>query len=254
MAARERVEQRRFAGVGIAGEGHGRHPRPRAAAAVQRPTTLHGGELRAHLADARGKHSLIEFQLRFAAAPLRGTADLAPASTTASATDAALPVQVGPTPHEARLGMGELRELHLQMALVGAGPIREDVQDQFRARHHPALEASLEVALLRRRQGFFVVEDHDVGACSGDFRREFFHFANTQEPARMRLVATSGHDPGAHQGRRTHEFEKLRPMRIALVLVTAEGVETHGHQGGEISGRRSFKQHGRSLRLGRRTR
>ena len=56
----------------------------------------------------------------------------------------------------------ELRQLHLQHALAGAGVAREDVEDELGAVDHRARQPRLNVARLRRRQ--VVVEQHQAGA------------------------------------------------------------------------------------------
>src|SRR5205807_573099 len=55
----------------------------------------------------------VDFELRFAHAPEK-------------AASAALPLQVRPTAHQARRRVLELRELHLELALVTLGALRED--------------------------------------------------------------------------------------------------------------------------------
>ncbi len=56
----------------------------------------------------------------------------------------------------------ELRQLDLQLGLVGPGPGREDVEDQLGAVHHPDLELLLQVGALIRRQ--LLVEEHQGAA------------------------------------------------------------------------------------------
>ena len=57
--------------------------------------------------------------------------------------------------------MPQLGKFHLQLALMAARTLSEDVEDQRRAVDHHALQHALEVALLTGRQG--MVEDHDIG-------------------------------------------------------------------------------------------
>ena len=148
VAGREGVEEGGLAGVGVAGEGDRGHLRPGAPASTLGAALLHVRQPRTHLADAAGEHSLVHLQLRLASAPLRGAADLPAGAATACTTCAALPVQVRPAADEPRLRVGELREFHLQLAFVGAGAVGEDVQDEFSARHHAALQPLLQIALL----------------------------------------------------------------------------------------------------------
>ena len=112
---------------------------------------------------------------------------LPPAPRPPAPPDGRLPIQVRPAANEPRLGVRKLRQFDLQVAFVSAGAIGEDVQDQFRARHHPAAQAFFEIALLGWRE--LVIEDHNAafGALDGGF--QFLDFAAAHEPARMRLVA-----------------------------------------------------------------
>ena len=57
--------------------------------------------------------------------------------------------------------MLQLRQLHFQLALVRAGALGEDVQDQAGAVDHARAEVLLEVALLHRAEQ--VVDQHQVG-------------------------------------------------------------------------------------------
>ena len=65
---------------------------------------------------------------------------------------------------QARQKVLELRQLDLQLALEGAGALREDVEDERAAVDDLAAERLLEVALLRGRER--IVEDDDVALAS----------------------------------------------------------------------------------------
>src|SRR5690606_26303194 len=60
--------------------------------------------------------------------------------------------------HQPRRQMLELRQLHLQLALMGAGALCEYIEEQPGAVENSALELTLQVALLARREA--VVEQH----------------------------------------------------------------------------------------------
>ena len=49
-----------------------------------------------------------------------------------------------------RREVAQLRQLDLQFALVAAGTLSKDIQDQPGAIEHPAFQVTLEVALLAR--------------------------------------------------------------------------------------------------------
>jgi hypothetical protein len=77
-----------------------------------------------------------------------------------------------------------LGELHLQLALVGAGAVGEDVQDQLGAGHGPAAQALLEIALLARRQ--VVIDDQEVGIVGEQCACELCELSLAHVPARVR--------------------------------------------------------------------
>ena len=78
----------------------------------------------------------------------------------AQADTALLPFQVSPAANQTRGQVLQLRQFHLQLALVGGGALGENVEDQAGAVQHPDLQALFQVALLGRRQR--VVEDDDL--------------------------------------------------------------------------------------------
>ena len=67
-----------------------------------------------------------------------------------------------PLPDEARQQIGQLRELHLQLALGTSRTLSEDVQDQRGAIDDLDAERLAEIALLDRRER--IVGDEEVGA------------------------------------------------------------------------------------------
>ena len=112
-------------------------------------------------------------------------------SAAAQADAPPLPFQVAPAAHQLGLGVGKLREFHLQLPLKGAGPLGEDVDDQFRAAHHPAAERLLQVALLARRE---VVVDHQhVGALGLDELANLIDLAGTDQPTGVLPPTPRGH-------------------------------------------------------------
>lgn len=71
--------------------------------------------------------------------------------------------------------MAQLGQFDLQLAFVSTGTLSEDIEDQAGPVHYPALEQTLQVALLGRGQG--MVEDDDVGVQHLDLGRDLFSLA-----------------------------------------------------------------------------
>jgi len=148
LLAGERGEQARLAGVGVADERGGEH-RPPAAAdhlAVARDVL----QLALDRGDLAPDHAAVGLDLRL---------------TRPSEPDAAADArEVHPHPGQARQQVLELRQLDLQLGLLGLGARREDVQDQLRPVHDAAVQLLLEVLALRGRQ---LVVEHEEGRLRG---------------------------------------------------------------------------------------
>jgi len=141
----ERVEERRLAGVRIAGErDRGRlGAAPLLTADITLPAQL--AQAVTEKRDAAPREAAIRFELRLAGA--------AGADTGAEATGtAAEALEVLPhAPHAGEV-VFELRELDLELSLGAHGVLREDVEDQLRAVDDPGLERVLERPLLWRSE------------------------------------------------------------------------------------------------------
>jgi len=131
----EGVEQGRLAAVGIADQRQHRNLATAPGAPPLGTALAHRFEPLLHPLRALPQHPLVELELG-----LTGTAQ----------TNAAfLPVEVTPAAHQPAGEVLQLRQLDLQLPLMGAGAQRENDQDQPGAVEHPQSEPAFEVALLR---------------------------------------------------------------------------------------------------------
>ncbi len=146
VRARQHVEQRRLAGVGVADERDRRHRRLVAPLAQLRAPLPHLLDVFGDRVDARADAPAIGLELRFAGAP--------------RADAAAEPRQRGARADQPRQQVLQLRELDLQLAFARPRAPREDVEDQLRAVDDLAADRLFDLPQLRRRQ--LVVEDDDV--------------------------------------------------------------------------------------------
>ena len=96
--------------------------------------------------------------------------DLGFAGTAEEAEAAALALQMGPGPHEARFLIIEMGEFDLQHAFGGARAAAEDFEDQAGAVDHLGLEFLLQIALLDRRER--AIHHDEVDLVLSDARRQ----------------------------------------------------------------------------------
>src|SRR5205085_2485952 len=144
---RERVHQRRLAGIGVADE-RDRHVRDAGAlAAVQVARTLDLTQASAQTDDALSDAPAVDLELRLAGS---------------ACSDAAAEArEMRPRAGEARQHVLELRQLDLELALEAARPSGEDVEDQLAAIEDLDVQLLGQVALLRRAQ--VLVDEDDTG-------------------------------------------------------------------------------------------
>ena len=147
LGARERVQQRRLAGVRVAGERDARQPGALALGAHRLARALDLLQPAPQRGDAVAREAAVGLDLRLA--------------RSARADAAAETLEVRPQAAHAREVVLELRELDLELALGAVRVAGEDVEDHRRAVDDRQAELGLEVALLARRE--LVVAGDDVG-------------------------------------------------------------------------------------------
>ena len=151
----EPVEQRRLAGVGVAGDRDARHVVATARLALDLAGAAHLLELAAQLGDLGVDAAPVGLDLG-----LTGTA--AADALTAGGTTTGLARQVAAPAAQALLHVLQLRQLDLRLALLALRVLGEDVEDQRGAVDDLDLDLVLEVAQLAGRE--LAVADDGVGA------------------------------------------------------------------------------------------
>ena len=165
LRAGDRVEQRAFAGVGVADECDGGHGNRLAALALLAAHAAHRVKIALELIDAALNAAAIGFELGFAG----------PASA-----DAAAELRHGfAAAGEPRQHVFKLSELHLELALARAGVARKDVEDELRAIEDATGQRGFKVAQLRGRK--IAIEDNEIGVGGSNDSGDLFHFAGTDE-------------------------------------------------------------------------
>ena len=214
---RQAVEQRGFAGVRVADEGHDRQGVFLAAAALRAADLAHVLEFLLQLLDLAADVAAVGLELRFAGA---ARADRRRAAR------GCLPHKVRPHARQARQQVLVLRQLHLQLALARLGALGKDVEDQARAVEHAHAEFFLQHAHLRR--GELVVKHREVAVVGENELAQLRHLALAEEGARVGrgLILQQRHD-GLAAGR-LHERGELGKgnVRRALARIHARCGET----------------------------
>ncbi|MNE05669.1 hypothetical protein D3C80_982390 [compost metagenome] len=224
----QRIEQGRLAGVGIADQRDHRNLRALAPAPRQLALATHLLQALLDLANAHAQQAAVGFQLGLA--------------RTAQADTALLPLQVGPATHQTRAQVIQLGQLDLQLALVGARALGEDVENQTGTVQHATLEHPLEVALLTGRKG--VIEDDQVGRVALDLIADLLDLAAADQEAGARLMPGNV-DEANHLGAcRTSQLEKLVGIFTRLGRLTFQM-----NQNGPVTALMALKEQDWRLRL-----
>ena len=163
--AGEGVEQRGFARVRVTHDGRERPEIALASVALRGALAADDVEFARDLGDAVLHAAAVGFQLRF--------------TIPAHADAALLPGQVAPVPRQAREQVMQLREFNLQLALAGAGALRENVENQRSAVEHLAIEHDFEIAALSG--GKFIVKNDGVHVFPAAMLGEFSGLAAADE-------------------------------------------------------------------------
>ena len=145
---RHAVEQRRFAGIGVADQRDDRIRHAAAAFAMQFAGAFDLDEFAFDLGEPLLDHAAVGFELGFA-----GAAEKAEA--------AALALEMGPGAHQPALLIGQMRVLDLQRAFAGARAPAENFQDEPGAVEHLGVPGLFQIALLHRRER--AIHHHDAG-------------------------------------------------------------------------------------------
>ncbi len=163
--AGERVEQGRFAGVGVADDRRGGDGHALTTLALRGALFTDIDQLAFEGDDAVIYETAILLELGFAFA--------------AHAARAALPGEMAPCAGEAGERILHAGERDLKHRLAGLSAVGKDLEDDLLPVDHGELGQFLPVALLRGGQGF--VEDDDVAALGFGEIDQFFGFAAAQE-------------------------------------------------------------------------
>jgi hypothetical protein len=204
VGARELVEQRRLAGVGVTHERHAEEARAHTPRSLRVAALRKLADLRLQLLHALADQAPVQLDLLLARA-----AGLAEAAT--------LALEVRPAAHQARGEVLESRQFDLQLAFMRLGALREDVEDEIGPvvdHHRGAIfgERPFEVAHLRRRKR--VVEHDHLRRVLAHRFADLVDLAGAHRGLRVRTVAAGA------QGKRYFRARALdKACRLLGALV-----------------------------------
>src|SRR5205823_12664399 len=138
--------------------------------------------------------------------------ELAFAWSAEKAKPAALALEVCPGAHQARPLIGQRRQLDLQAALMGAGALAENLQDQARPVNDLGLPVPFQIPLLHRAQRSVNDDEIDVGFA--DQLAEVFDSSAAQEAARARACNIGDFGPDYVETDCLGEPERLFQQRF----------------------------------------
>src|ERR1700722_8249396 len=211
----ERIEERRFAGVGVADKRDGAQRNGVARVAAQRALLADFVDRFLNFGDAIANAAAVGFEFFFA-----GTANTdATCATTrtarpASAALAAKARHRGTLSGEARQHVVELCKLDLELAFTASCVLRKDIEDELRAINHATLGCLFDVALLHRRE--VAVENDERGFMRRGFGTDLIEFAAAYECGRIGGIAHLMNRAGDVSARAASEFDEFVERVLAL--------------------------------------
>jgi hypothetical protein len=111
--------------------------------------------------------------------------------------------------------MFELSQLYLQLPLMRAGPLSENVENHSGTVKHPALEFMLNISFLAGAQS--VIEQHNIGIVRRYCITNLFQLALTNEKSRTGLLAGAGNGRDRLNTGRGYQFPELTGVFGAIV-------------------------------------
>ena len=214
--AGELIEQCRFAGVGVAHDGHHRHGIFHAPFPLHATDLAHLLQLRLQSGDPLPDVPAVAFQLGFAGAP----------GTDAAALPGKALAHTGQPGQQIFI----LGQLHLQAAFLGLGPLGENIQNQSAAVQHRYPQDLLQGTDMAGRQ--FVVKDHHARLGKLGQHSHFLGLALADEAVGIGGVAILQDLAGAETARRFKQCFQLFQglLRGGLFFCKAVCVQAYQHR------------------------
>ena len=207
----EGVEQRAFAGVGVADQRNRKRPLPQSLATASQALAFSAIDQHTQLTNLVVEHAPVKFDLLFTGPPAQTNAAL-------------LSLKVRPSANKSGGLMLHLGKFHLKLTFVATSPLGENLENQADPLHNVDAPDLFEVALLDGRQG--MIEQHVINLLGDEALANFGDFPATNKGRRIG-AGPMDRDPSANGNpRRTGQRSEF----VQRTLVTSNAADPDANQ------------------------
>jgi hypothetical protein len=190
----EGIEKRAFTCVGVADERNRKRPLPQSLTAASQALSFSAVDQDAQLSDFVVEHAPVEFDLLFTWPPTQTDSTL-------------LSLKVCPASHETGCLVLHLSQFHLKLALMAAGTLGEDFEDQTNSLNDLDTPDLLQITLLYRRQR--MIKQHMINLLCLKALTNLSHFSSANKRGWVRTSSMDRDSPTHCDPSRTGQSGKF---------------------------------------------